>query len=134
MNAALFWTFYCFACTLIGLGAASISFTAWNLIVPLLLVVLQLDLYAVLFVSCIMDTTNSLVLTIFYGYHKIVDFRLALKLAPFAAIPAMIVALATGTVLAEFEDFLKGGVAYVPFVIAAGFYFRAFRTWKKKEG
>lgn len=63
---------------LIGVASATVGFTAWNIVVPLLWIGFDLELYDSLFISIFVDLLNGLTLTVIYAVQQEVNFRLGM--------------------------------------------------------
>ncbi|MBD3351702.1 MAG: TSUP family transporter [Candidatus Lokiarchaeota archaeon] len=118
---------------LIGVAAASISFTAWNIVVPLAFVGLKFPVYDAIFLSIIIDLVDSLILTVIYAKNGRVDFKDGLKWALPTLIGAGIAYVFSEDFLTGNPDMLKGGVSYFVMIIGATFLIRGIKGIKKTK-
>ena len=122
------WPLYACSAIMVGFSGATISFTAWNLVLPLLLKFFQIELFPALFISVCLDFVNSIILTVFYGYHRKISFSSGLIFSLVSAPVALIVSLSTGHLLLDNQKYLEGGVGYLPFILAVVFFIRGVVT------
>lgn len=116
---------------LIGIGAATISFTAWNIVVPLLFVGFGFNVFNTIGASLGVDFVNSFILTILYSRKKKINFQKGLQfgfLAIFAAITGFLFA---HQFLVTNQNLLRGGVGYIILALGTFFIFRGSNLRRK---
>ena len=113
---------------LIGIATASISFTSWTLIVPLLFVGLGFEIYDALYFAILIDLFDSLILTIFYSKRNYIDYKLVIK----SVIPMLFGAICGYFVLKNKfisnAGMFKGSLSY--FILIISYFF--FKNGKKE--
>jgi uncharacterized membrane protein YfcA len=114
---------------LVGIAAASISFSAWNIVVPLLFVGFNFTVYDAITFSVVMDFTNALILTVVYSRNRMVDFRDGMWVIP-ALVGAGIAFYFSSRYLAQNPEKLKGGIGYLVLLIGIYFIIKAVRDNK----
>eukprot|EP01127_Copromyxa_protea_P008309 TRINITY_DN190_c0_g1_i1.p1 TRINITY_DN190_c0_g1~~TRINITY_DN190_c0_g1_i1.p1 ORF type:complete len:377 (-),score=63.33 TRINITY_DN190_c0_g1_i1:44-1174(-) len=123
---------------LIGIATATIGFTAWGIVVPLVWIGLgggEDDgwMYYALFTSIFMDFVNGLCLTAIYAVQDKVHWK---KGALFG-LPACGIAIgcifASKVALEFFKDEIKKGLGYMVIVIGISFVIRGYGQWKKQK-
>ncbi len=118
---------------LVGVASASISFSAWNIVVPLLFVGFNFDVYNAITLSVVMDFTNALVLTVVYSRHQRVNFQDGIRWV----IPALAGAGAafyfSSRYLIRNPESLKGGIGYFVLLIGVYFIFKGVRSLKRAQ-
>lgn len=128
------WILFALLSLLCGVAASTITFTAWGLIVPLMLNILKFDIYSTLFTAAFLDFINSGLLTVIYALEKKVAFVSGTAIGLVQALCAVFVALLTWTVLERYQNILKGGVSVVPFIIGIFFLIKVVITvWKSRR-
>lgn len=131
-----FWLFLIEAIPLaivIGISAACIGYTAWGIMVPLLFVGFGFNIFDAIVLSLIIDFVNSVILTTRYSKSGKVDFKQGTKWGILALISAVIAAFFAIDLLAQNEELLRGGVAYVFFLLSAFFVYRGYNLNKKEK-
>jgi hypothetical protein len=118
---------------LIGIAAAAISFTAWNLIVPLVFLAFGFGIYESIFLSIVVDLFNAFILTIIYGKHKRIDFREGFLYAIPAIIGAALAFFIAQDFVEQNSDLLKGGVGYVIIILGISFIQRGRKELKAER-
>ncbi|MHA1819143.1 MAG: sulfite exporter TauE/SafE family protein [Promethearchaeota archaeon] len=109
---------------LIGITAATIGYTAWSIVVPLLFVGFGFPIFDALFISICVDVINSLILTIIYSRKGKVDFKEGTKYGLIALIGAFLGVLLAANFLEANTDLLRGGSGYLFFIFGAFFFYR----------
>ncbi len=118
---------------MIGVAAATIGFTAWNIFVPLAFVGMGFAIWDALFISVVVDMVDAVILTIVYSRKGKVDFRQGGAYAVLAVVAALLAAWFTIGFLPANTNLLKGGVGYIVMVIGAGFFLRGRKGLKKQK-
>jgi uncharacterized membrane protein YfcA len=122
---------------MVGFSGATISFTAWNLVLPFLLKFFGVELFPALFVSVVLDLVNAIVLTIFYGYHNKVSFASGFLFSLISAPVALISSVLTTELLLKYKYLLEGGIGIFPFILSVVFCIRgtiiAVKDYKAKK-
>lgn len=119
---------------LIGVATASISFTAWNIVVPLVFVGFNFEIYNALFISILIDLVDSLILTIIYAKNKRVNF----KDGWIWSIPTLIGALLSFYFISESfltnnPEFLRGSIGYILLILGFFFILKGYKGIKKSK-
>lgn len=126
---------------IIGFATASVGFTCWSIVVPLLWVGFEIDVYDSLFTSIATDCINSarmtedesnpslkwltfLVLTAIYAYQGRVVFKEGTMYGLVSAGFAVGCMFGAKWVIDRFKDYLKRGLGYVIIVISFSFLSR----------
>jgi hypothetical protein len=103
-------------CCCCGIGAASITFTSWGILLPFLFPVLKFTLFKSLFLSVLSDLTSTFFLTIVYSVNKQVEYKLCIY--SFLQIPIVVgVSLYIGTSLNRFSTLIKNNINVLAYVI-----------------
>ena len=118
---------------IIGIAAACIGYTAWGIIVPLGFVGFGFSIFDAIVISLLVDFVNSFILTTTYIKKDKVDLKEGTKWGMVALIGAIIGAILAILFLSRFESLLRGGVAYVFFLLAAFFIYRGYKLGKKEK-
>jgi uncharacterized membrane protein YfcA len=132
---ANFWIFVVEAiplAILIGIASATIGYTAWSIVVPLLFVGFGFDVFDALFVSVCTDFIDTAILTFRYAKRKKVNFRLGMIYGLPGLVAAIIGYSLTTTLLYSNQNMLRGGIAYIFLIFGTIFIFRA-KNLKKKS-
>ncbi len=116
---------------LIGVTAATIGYTAWAIVVPLLFVGFGFPAYDTLFASIAADLVNSAILTVIYSRQGKVNMKQGLKFGSIALGGAVVGVLIGLFIIPNNQSMLRGGVAYMFFVIGAFFLYRGYNMRKK---
>jgi len=119
---------------LIGIAAAAISFTAWNLIVPLVFIAFGFGIYESIFLSIIVDLINALILTVIYGKNKRINFRDGFLYAIPALVGAAIAFFVAQDFLEQNSSLLRGGVGYVIIILGISFLMKGRKELQKEKG
>jgi len=106
---------------LVGVAAASISFSAWNIIVPLLFVGFNFGVHDAITLSIIIDLTDAFILTVAFSRHRKVSFRDGIRWVMPALAGAGFAFYFSNRYLTGNPEMLKGGIGY--FVLFIGVYF-----------
>jgi len=123
---------------LIGVATATIGFTAWGIVVPLVWIGLGGGrddgwMYFALFTSIFMDFINGLVLTVLYAASDNIKWKKGLIFG----IPACGIAIgcifASKVALEYFKNEIKKGLGYVVIIIGLTFVIRGYTQWKKQK-
>ncbi|HMF32723.1 MAG TPA: TSUP family transporter, partial [Candidatus Lokiarchaeia archaeon] len=118
---------------MIGIAAATIGFTAWNIFVPLAFVGFGFPLWDALFVSIAVDFVDAILLTFIYQRRRKVDFRAGIQWGVIAIVAGLIAAGFALTLLPANTSFLKGGVGYIVMLVGAGFFLRGWKALKNAK-
>ncbi len=115
----------------IGVGASTIGFTAWPLIVPLLYVLFGFDLYLTLMASLLIDSCNAFIITLAAVKNDQIDIRRGLFLAVLACLFAA-AGIYIGTLfIPQNKDFFRGTAGFFVIVLGSGFIVRGTKEKKK---
>ncbi|MHA1645954.1 MAG: sulfite exporter TauE/SafE family protein [Promethearchaeota archaeon] len=118
---------------LIGIATASISFTSWTLIVPLLYIGLGFEIYDALYFAILIDLFDSLILTIFYSKRNYIDYKLVIK----SVIPMLFGAICGYFVLKNKfisnAGMFKGSLSYFILIISYFFFKNGKKELKKSK-
>jgi len=131
---AEFWLFLIEAiplAILIGIAAACIGYTAWGIMVPLLFVGFGFGIFDAIVLSLIIDFVNSIILTGIYSKKGKVDFKEGTKWGVLALASAIVAAFFAVGWLTANENFLRGSIAYIFFLLSAFFIFRGYNIGKR---
>jgi len=123
---------------LIGIATATIGFTAWGIVVPLVWIGLGGGkddgwMYYALFTSIFMDFVNGLCLTVIYAIQEKIDW----KKGALIGVPACGIAVgcifASKVALEYFKEDIKKGLGYLVIVIGLTFIIRGVSQWRKAK-
>ncbi len=115
----------------IGIAAACIGYTAWGIIVPLGFVGFGFGIFDAILISLLIDFVNSFILTTTYSRQDKVDLKEGTKWGMLALIGAISAAFLAVLFLSQFENFLRGSIGYIFFLLSAFFIFRGYNIGKK---
>jgi len=135
MVDANFWLFVIEAiplAILIGVASATIGYTAWSIVVPLLFVGFGFNVFDALFVSLCTDFIDTSVLTYRYAKKQKVNLKLGAIYGRPGVAAAIIGSIFAYTLLPANQNLLRGGVAYVFLLMGFIFFLRA-RGMQKKD-
>ena len=118
---------------LVGFAASSIGYTAWSLIVPLLLVLFGFDIRIVLFISLSMDCVNALIMTRISKRINEIDLIVSRKTSTIASLSTFIGVLIGLLILLNYQGFFRGGVGYVNIVSGMIFIIKGIKMLKNPE-
>eukprot|EP00999_Lentomonas_sp_LEN2_P002683 NODE_558_length_1368_cov_80.441579_g522_i0.p1 GENE.NODE_558_length_1368_cov_80.441579_g522_i0~~NODE_558_length_1368_cov_80.441579_g522_i0.p1 ORF type:complete len:400 (-),score=62.19 NODE_558_length_1368_cov_80.441579_g522_i0:12-1211(-) len=118
---------------LTGIAAACSSFTAWNIMVPLLFTALGLPVFQSLFVSVMLDVCNGLALTLIYGWHGRVDFRYGVAFGSVTSGIAILIALSLSDFIENNEQILQSAAAFIPVLIGIQFLIKGILAYRAKK-
>lgn len=121
---------------LCGLASALIAFSGWVVMVPLLLP--SMPLFSSLMLSLMLDCFNGAAVSIFYTTsrhrkHVLVLYGWLLPVTLLGIATAVPLAVVAVDVLPEYENMLRGGVAYVNLVICLFFFIRGLTQRYKNK-
>ncbi len=119
---------------LVGIAAASISFSAWNIVVPLLFVGFNFNVHDAITLSVIMDLTNAFILTVVFSRHKKVNFQDGIRLVIPALAGAGVAFYFSSRYLIQNPDKLKGGIGYFVLLIGVYFIMKGVQGLKREKG
>lgn len=119
--------------TLIGIASATIGFTAWTIVVPLLFVGFGFNIFESLFVSILVDCCDGLVLTLIYATQGRVDWTIGLILGGLSALCAYGSLFSAKIVLDESVWLLKRGMGYGIVLIGLAFIARWYMIRRKMK-
>ncbi|KNC53464.1 uncharacterized protein AMSG_01177 [Thecamonas trahens ATCC 50062] len=116
----------------VGVAGAAIGFTAWILVLPLLLVGFDFTVANALFVSLAIDALNGFLLAAFFASRGLCALRPALAMAAIGVpIATVLVVFVSRTLLPKHESLLKGAVPVTALLVAAGFILRGLVLQRK---
>ncbi len=119
---------------LVGVAAASISFSAWNIVVPLLFVGFNFNVHDAITLSVIMDLTNAFILTVVFSRHKRVNFQDGIRWVIPALAGAGVGFYFSSRYLTQNPDKLKGGIGYFVLLIGVYFILKGVQGLKRVKG
>ena len=112
---------------LIGVSAAAIGFTAWTLVLPLLLVGFDFSVPNALAVSLVTDCLNGLILAAAFGASGRISLPVGLGLGLLGLLPSVpIVIWVARSLLPKHESLLKGAVPISALITATAFLIRGW--------
>ncbi len=115
---------------LVGVAAASISFSAWNIVVPLLFAGFNFGVHDAITLSIIVDLTDALILTVIFSRHRMVNFRDGIRWVIPALTGACIAFYFSNRYLIQNPDVLKGGIGYFVLFVGVSFILKGIRGLK----
>lgn len=133
----IIWILYVFVSFLCGIAASTISLSSWFLVVPLMFAIWRFGVFPSIFIAVAIDLTNYIVLTCIYAYNKKVVFASGLILGLIQASVSTAVSFWTEHLLLRYSNFLRGGIAVIPFVLGFIFLVRfiivCYKNHRKKK-
>lgn len=115
---------------LVGMAAAALSLTSWAILLPMLMVTAEVDVYNALIICFIVDAVNGLFVA--WRYIDRVDKRGAVLIALVASAAAVEVAMSFGkSFIFKNRKLLESGVGYGDFLGGLLFLVRGFNTRNK---
>jgi len=116
---------------IIGIASASIGFSSWLLVLPLLFVGFDYDLFDAIFTSVCIDLLNGIALTVLYARIKKVDWIYGVAFGILGTGGAIGGVFFAKTILSRFSQIVKGSIPYAVFVIGIGFLIRGIVFWRR---
>lgn len=118
---------------LIGIAASAIGFTAWSLIVPVLFVLFDFNLYLTIYISLLVDFGNAVVMTLIAAKKHRVDIRQGLKLGVIACLVVIPGIYVGTTFIPQNTDFFKGSVGIFNLLLGIIFILRGYKKGKNEK-
>lgn len=118
---------------LIGFATASVGFTCWSIVVPLLWVGFGIDVFDSLFTSVATDWINSSILTALYAWQGRVVFKEGSIFGGLSAVCAIGCMFGARWVIDHYKEYLKRGLGYVIIVISFTFILRGYKQYKQQK-
>jgi hypothetical protein len=122
-----------FGCTLMGFATAVSAQTSWYLVVPLLFVGFEMNIFEAVVLSVLLDLCNGLTLSIINGYRGDVDWRFGTLFGVITAACAVPPALLFREVIEHEQEFVKFTAAFIPAVMAIAFFAKGLRLLKEEK-
>jgi len=119
-----------FGCALMGFATAVSAQTSWYLVVPLLFVGFEMDIFEAVVLSVLLDLCNGATLSVFNGYHGNVDWAYGSLFGVVTAIAAVPPALLLRSVIEHEQEFVKFTAAFIPAVMSIAFLVKGVKLLK----
>ena len=117
----------------IGIAASAIGFTAWSLIVPVLFVLFDFNLYLTIYISLLVDLGNAVVMTIIAAKKHQVDIGQGFKLGVTACLIVIPGIYIGTTFIPQNTGFFKGSVGIFNLLLGMIFILRGYKKGKNEK-
>jgi len=118
---------------IIGLASATIGFTSWTIVVPLLYVGFGFDIFDSIFLSIVLDLVDATLLSVIYLCHRKVSLKHVAGLGPFAIVGAVGGLFLAKITIDNVTSLLKRGLGYALLVLGILFIIRGIFMWRQSR-
>lgn len=122
-----------FGCALMGFATAVSAQTSWYLVVPLLFVGFEMDIFEAVVLSVLLDLCNGATLSVFNGYHGHIDWAYGTAFGVLTAVAAVPPALLLRSIIAHEQDFVKFTAAFIPAIMSIAFLVKGVKLLRLEK-